>query len=128
MAYPLAPCALYWFEGLIAEQPSFGEAMNFNLNTQEDSTVLSIGGELDALSVRDLRPVINRIGEDQPSKVLVDLSRLRLIDSSGVGAIVALFKKVKAYEGSLAVVGAQDQPLAILRLLQLDRVLTRASS
>ena len=102
--------------------------MNFNLNTQEDSTVLSIGGELDALSVRDLRPVINRIGEDQPSKVLVDLSRLRLIDSSGVGAIVALFKKVKAYEGSLAVVGAQDQPLAILRLLQLDRVLTRASS
>jgi anti-sigma B factor antagonist len=102
--------------------------MTFNLNTQEDSAVLSIGGELDAVSVRDLRPVINRIGEDQPSKVLIDLSRLRLIDSSGVGAIVGLFKKVKAYEGSLAVVGVQDQPLAILRLLQLDRVLTRAPS
>ena len=102
--------------------------MNFNLSTQEDSAVLSIAGELDALSVLDLRPVINRIGEDQPSKVLIDLSHLRLIDSSGVGAIVALFKKVKAYEGSLAVVGVQDQPLAILRLLRLDRVLTRASS
>src|SRR6266540_3332843 len=99
--------------------------MDFNLNTQEDSAVLSIGGELDALSVCDLRPVINRIGEEQPSKVLIDLSHLRLIDSSGVGAIVALFKKVKAYEGSLAVVGVQEQPLAILRLLRLDRVLTR---
>jgi len=102
--------------------------MNFDLSTQEDSAVLSIGGELDALSVLDLRPAINRIGEDQPSEVLIDLSRLRLIDSSGVGAIVALFKKVKAYEGSLAVVGVQNQPLAILRLLRLDRVLTRASS
>jgi anti-sigma B factor antagonist len=101
------------------------KAMTFNLSTQEHSAVLSIGGELDALSVRDLRPAITRIGEDQPSKVLIDLSRLRLIDSSGVGAIVSLFKKVKAYEGSLAVVGVQDQPLAILRLLQLDRVLTQ---
>jgi anti-anti-sigma regulatory factor len=82
--------------------------MNFNLSTQEDSAVLSIAGELDALSVLDLRPVINRIEEDQPSK--------------------ALFKRVKAYDGSLAVVGVQDQPLAILRLLRLDRVLTRASS
>jgi anti-sigma B factor antagonist len=102
--------------------------MTFNLSTHEDSAVLSIGGELDALSVLDLRPVINQIGEDQPSKVLIDLSHLRLIDSSGVGAIVALFKRVKAYEGSLAVVGVQDQPLAILRLLRLDRVLTHAPS
>jgi anti-sigma B factor antagonist len=101
--------------------------MNFNLNTEEDSAVLSINGELDALSVLDLRAVINKIGEDQPSRVLIDLSHLRLIDSSGVGAIVALFKKVKAYDGSMAVVGVQDQPLAILRLLRLDRVLTDTS-
>ena len=102
--------------------------MTFNLSTQEHSAVLSIGGELDAVSVRDLRPVINRIGEEHPSKVLVDLSRLRLIDSSGVGAIVSLFKQVKAYDGSLAVVGVQDQPLVVLRLLQLDRILTQAAS
>ncbi len=99
--------------------------MNYNLNAHEKASVLSIGGELDALSVRDLRPVIDQIGENRPSKLLVDLSQLRLIDSSGVGAIVSLFKRVRAYEGSMAVVGAQEQPLAILRLLQLDRVLTR---
>jgi anti-sigma B factor antagonist len=99
--------------------------MDFNLNTHEDASVLCIEGELDALSVRDLRPVIGRIGDDRPSKVLVDLSHLRLIDSSGVGVIIALFKTVRAYEGSLAVVGVRDQPLAILRLLQLDRVLIR---
>jgi anti-sigma B factor antagonist len=98
-------------------------AMEFNLDTKKEAATLHIAGELDALSAPDLRPVINRIGEDQPSKVLVDLSELRLIDSSGVGAIVALFKMVRAYEGTLAVVGVRDQPLAILRLLQLDRVL-----
>ena len=102
--------------------------MNFNLNTREDESVLSIAGELDALSVQDLRPVIDEIAGGRPSRVCVDLSKLRLIDSSGVGAIVSLFKKVKAYEGSLAVVGVHDQPLAILRLLRLDRVLGHVSS
>ena len=101
--------------------------MNFNLNTRAEESVLSIAGELDALSVQDLRPVIDRIADDRPSKVLVDLSKLRLIDSSGVGAIVSLFKKVRAYDGSLAVVGTRDQPLAILRLLRLDRILGPSS-
>jgi anti-sigma B factor antagonist len=45
-----------------------------------------------------------------------------------VGAIVGLFKRVRAYEGYMAVVGVHDQPLAILRLLRLDRVLARPSS
>ena len=96
--------------------------MNFNLNTQKDESILSIAGELDALSVQDLRPVIERIADDRPPKVLVDLSKLRLIDSSGVGAIVALYKRIKAQGGNVAVIGLKDQPLAIFKLLRLDRV------
>jgi anti-sigma B factor antagonist len=99
--------------------------MVFSLNTENGASILRIEGELDAHSVIDLRPIINRIGEDRPASVVVDLSRLRLIDSSGVGAIVALFKVVRSYDGALAVVGVRDQPLAILRLLRLDRVLIR---
>jgi anti-sigma B factor antagonist len=99
--------------------------MHFHLTTDTGSTTLRIEGELDAISVVDLRPVISKISGDKPAQVLVDLSRLRLIDSSGVGAIVALFKAVRAYGGSLGVVGVRDQPLAILRLLHLDRVLIR---
>jgi anti-sigma B factor antagonist len=99
--------------------------MDFNLNTQKDESVLYIGGELDALTAKELKPVVCKIGEDRPSKVFIDLSRLRLIDSSGVAVIVTLFKTVRSYNGSLAVVGVREQPLAILRLLQLDRVLVQ---
>ena len=75
------------------------------------------------MSVVELRPIIGELGEERPTQVVVDLSRLRLIDSSGVGAIVAMFKVVRAYGGKLVVTGVRDQPLAILRLLHLDRVL-----
>ena len=38
------------------------------------------------------------------------------------GAIVSLFKRLKAEGGEMVLVGARDQPLAVLKLLRLDRV------
>ena len=84
---------------------------------------LQIDGALDALTARDVRPIFDQVVADKPKRVTVSLEGLTLIDSSGVGAIVSLFKRVKADGGQVVVVGAQDQPLAVLKLLKLDRVL-----
>lgn len=100
--------------------------MLFSISVENGAAVLRIEGELDAGSLPDLRPALSGIsgGQPPPPWVVVDLSALRLIDSSGVGAIVSLYKAVHAYGGSLAITGAQGQPLAILRLLRLDRLLS----
>ena len=84
---------------------------------------LQIDGSLDALTVRDIRPIIDAVVAGRPKHVTVDIANLTLIDSSGVGAIVSLFKRVKAEGGRVVVVGAREQPLAVLKLLKLDRVL-----
>ena len=52
----------------------------------------------------------------------VDLSGLDLIDSSGVAGLVALYKRVRANGGHVTVTGARDQPLAIFKLLRMDKV------
>jgi anti-sigma B factor antagonist len=54
--------------------------------------------------------------------VTIDLSGLRLIDSSGVGVLVWLYKHVRASGGEVRFVGVQDQPLVIFKLLRLDVV------
>ena len=59
---------------------------------------------------------------DRPLVVLVDLSALDLIDSSGVAALVKLFKAVRSLGGTVTISGARDQPLAIFRLLKMDKV------
>jgi anti-sigma B factor antagonist len=88
----------------------------------EAESRIRIDGALDALTARDVRPVFDAIVADKPRRVTVDLEALTLIDSSGVGAIVSLFKRVKGDGGEVVVVGARDQPLAVLKLLKLDRV------
>lgn len=96
--------------------------MNYFREDEDDKTTLSIRGELDALSASELRPLLDRVVEDRRREVFVDLSQLRLIDSSGVGALVSLFKRVRAGGGHVEFTGVTSQPLVIFRLLKLDVV------
>jgi anti-sigma B factor antagonist len=97
--------------------------MNCTRKDADQLTVLKIDGALDAVSTPELRPIIDAIVADRRPRVEVELSGLRLIDSSGVGAIVSLYKRLRAQGGEVTVKGLREQPLAIFRLLRLDRVL-----
>lgn len=97
--------------------------MNFTRTDEGDVTRISISGSLDAISTPELRAEIDGVVGDQRKTIVVDCSALRLIDSSGVGAIVSLYKRARAHGGKVNVQGLRDQPLAIFKLLRLDKIL-----
>jgi len=99
--------------------------MNFEIVTKDGIQHLTIEGQLDALSVSELRSELDKLVASRPKSVEVDLSQLRLIDSSGVGALVSLYKRVRQAGGNVVIKGVRDQPLAIFQLLQLDRFMLR---
>jgi anti-sigma B factor antagonist len=94
----------------------------FDVDRTNDETRLTIRGSLDINSAPALAEEIDRIVATRPGKVTVDLGALDLIDSSGVAALVKLYKGVRGGSGAIAIVGARDQPLAIFKLLRMDRV------
>ncbi|MBK6512709.1 MAG: STAS domain-containing protein [Polyangiaceae bacterium] len=87
-----------------------------------EETLVSIDGTLDALTAPELRPTLDALVAEGRKSITLDLSNLRLIDSSGVGALVSLLKRVRAFGGEVRIAGLRDQPLAIFKLLQLNRV------
>jgi anti-sigma B factor antagonist len=97
--------------------------MDFSRTSADGVVTLRIEGELDAVTIPDIRPAIDSLLAERHPRIVVDLSALRLIDSSGVGAVVFLYKKAKEYGGVVTVLGLCDQPLSIFKLLRLDRVL-----
>lgn len=96
--------------------------MNYSRTDDGDATTLQIRGELDALSAGELRPLLDKVVEDGRRDVTVDLSQLRLVDSSGVGALVSLYKRVRACGGQVEFINVTGQPLVIFKLLRLDVV------
>jgi anti-sigma B factor antagonist len=97
--------------------------MTYATSLENDGFVLYVRGELDAVTVEEIREVLDRVATAGHRSVIIDLSGLRVIDSSGVGSIVSVYKRVRAYGGQAFVRGAKDQPAAIFKLLKLDRVL-----
>ena len=85
-------------------------------------SVLHLGGDLDALSSPELRPTLESLAHDPGRNITVDLSKLTLIDSSGIGALISLYKQALAGGGTVSFVGVVDQPLVLFKLLRLDRV------
>jgi anti-sigma B factor antagonist len=97
-------------------------ATTFQISAAGDGAVrLVIGGELDNVTTPRLRDEVKALLSRKPRRLEVDLSQLQLIDSSGVGMVVSLYKAVRDYGGQITITGLRDQPLAIFRLLKLDR-------
>lgn len=94
----------------------------FEVQRTNNETKLTIRGSLDINSAPGLAEEIDRIIAAKPDKVAVDLASLDLIDSSGVAALVKLYKGIRGVGGAVSIQGARDQPLAIFKLLRMDKV------
>jgi anti-sigma B factor antagonist len=95
---------------------------NFAVQQSGATATVIIQGTLDINSAPSLSERIDQLMASKPSQVSVDLSGLDLIDSSGVAALVKLYKGVRGGGGTFVVTGARDQPLAIFKLLRMDKV------
>lgn len=78
---------------------------------------------LDGLTVPELRPAVEQLVERGGVKVVVDMASVDVIDSSGVGVIVGLFKRVRSLGGAVRVATVNKQPMEIFKVMLLDRVL-----
>jgi anti-sigma B factor antagonist len=78
----------------------------------------AIDDDLDAAYVASIRPYLERLaGADQD--VLLDLSKVGFVDSSGLGALVFLHKRLNSKGHKLKVVGLKGQPLQLFTNLHL---------
>lgn len=99
---------------------------HFSVETTGTTTKVTVQGTLDINSASALGERIDQVVASRPQHVIVDLSGLDLIDSSGVAALVKLYKGTKGIGGTFVVTGARDQPMAIFKLLRMDKVFNLA--
>jgi anti-sigma B factor antagonist len=77
--------------------------------------------ELDASNAGDLKRDIAPILETN-AKVVIDLSRLRFVDSSGLGAMLSCLRQLTAKGGDLKLCGMSKQVRAAFELVRMHRI------
>lgn len=98
--------------------------LSMSTRTVAGHRVLEVGGEIDVYTAPQLRERLVTLVEDGARHVIVDLSRVEFLDSTGLGVLVGALKRLRGVNGDLALVCAQERLLKIFRITGLDRVFT----
>ena len=97
--------------------------MEHSVREESGALVASFSGEVDLEHSPTARQVLlDCVGRS--NKVLVDLSGVEYIDSSGVASLVEAFQKAKKSGGEFALVSVNDSARRVLELARLDKVFT----
>jgi anti-sigma B factor antagonist len=98
--------------------------LSLSTRTVAGYLVLEVGGEIDVYTAPQLRERLISIVEGGGRRVVVDLSRVEFLDSTGLGVLVGALKRLRGVGGELFLVCDQERLLKIFRITGLDRVFT----
>ncbi|AFZ13972.1 anti-sigma-factor antagonist [Crinalium epipsammum PCC 9333] len=90
---------------------------------KENYQLFRLTGLLDAFSEPTFRKVVGKYIEDGPKHIVLDLSKIDFVDSSGLGALVQLVKKAQSVEGSLQIV-SNARVTQTVKLVRLEQFLS----
>jgi anti-sigma B factor antagonist len=97
--------------------------MKHEVIKKQAASIVVLKGDVDLESSPAAREVLLKSVEGA-GKVLVDLSSVTYIDSSGVASLVEALQAAKRNGGRLALVAASDPTRRVLELARLDKVFT----
>ena len=96
--------------------------------TSPGATLLFAPGPLNFPDVDRLRQQLTSLVEAGAVHVVVDLSGIDAIDSSGIGALISGLKAAKSAGGDLRLVAPTPAVASVLDMMNLDTVLTAHDS
>jgi len=83
---------------------------------------VTLTGDIYVDQAEDLVDVFNGIIGKKPQEVIIDISALKSITSSGIGKIVLLYKGLQKDKGKVKITGANDTIMQIFKIVKLDKL------
>lgn len=91
--------------------------------TERDGwAVLAVGGEVDVATAPRLRERLIELVNSGKHRIVVDLSDVDFLDSTGLGVLVGALKRVRSHDGDLALVCTESRILKVFEITGLTKV------
>ena len=102
-----------------------GGSVEFQLATTEREGVPLVvaSGEIDLATSPSLREALAALADNRPRLVLLDLSEVTFLDSTGMSVLVVFHKHFRELGGELRIVVGDPRVKKVVELVALDQVL-----
>ena len=108
-----------------------GEPSSLSFTVAQDGDgvlVVSLGGQLDFLSAPQLAPRLADLQAATRDAVVVDVSGVTFIDSTGLNALVAAAQSIQSREATVLVAGASKHVARVFEIVRLGETLRLEST
>ncbi len=102
--------------------------MNFEVSKLRDVTIVEITGQLIVGNRQELKDQVLKLLESGSRKYLIDFRDTAYIDSSGLGVLVSLSKKIRERGGELRLSNLNEDLRTLFELTKLDTLFQIADS
>ncbi|HHU63834.1 MAG TPA: STAS domain-containing protein [Clostridiales bacterium] len=98
--------------------------MDLSNNYNEDSNtwVVKLSGEVDIYNSSQLKNQIDKLIDQRSGNITLDCTNLTYIDSTGLGVLIGILKRVKEYGGKINIRNLKPYIKKIFVITELDKV------
>ena len=96
--------------------------MDVATRTSGDILYVKVSGAVDTPAAEILRTELNKIALQKPQKVVMDLSMVPTMGSSGIGKILMFFKSLDSAKASFEIKGIHENLFNIFKAVKLDKL------
>lgn len=101
------------------------DELSIDLKTENrgESLIFKLRGSLDIATTPTVRAALNDATEQGKKELVVDLSQLEFLDSTGLGALIGAHRRATEHDGSLRLIVTEGPIARLLNITGLIRVL-----
>lgn len=94
------------------------DTLSIDLTSVNDGAVavFALSGTLDIATSPSLRAALMEAADREDHEMIVDLSQLEFLDSTGLGALIGAHKRASEHNGAVRLVAQEGQILRLLRI------------
>ncbi len=96
--------------------------MEIDVSEKGNRTTVTLIGDIYVEQGDELSKVFNTIADKNPKEVVIDLTGLNSITSSGIGKIVLLYKELNKKGGVVRINGVNKTIMEIFKVVKLDKL------
>jgi anti-sigma B factor antagonist len=102
--------------------------MNFEITQEKDVTIVEVTGQLIVGNRQELKDNVLKLLDGGSRKYLIDFRDTAYIDSSGLGVLVSLSKKIREKGGEMRLSNLNEDLRTLFELTKLDPLFHIADS
>jgi anti-sigma B factor antagonist len=84
--------------------------------------ICRVDGEINITTSPDLKKTFDKLIAQKTPKIVIDLSKVTYVDSSGLATLVGILKNMRSYGGKMRLAGMSTKIKSLFEITKLDKL------